>query len=361
MRFLAIFPVVLQHLAERFERNSPVNLHESVDFSFASFVLNRGFIGVYIFFVISGFILGLPFAASALRGGRKVNLKSYYVRRLTRLEPPYIIAMTIAALALLVMGMYSLSEMLPHYSASIFYLHNIIYRKWTFINPPVWTLEIEVQFYIMAPFLALFIFKIGHVLVRRISLVAFIVGIMLFQQYFDIQERYTNFTILGHLHYFLIGFFLADIYLNEWKTEIKKHVVFDFLSILAFVSLIYSWSWQFPLVNCIIFSFSLWLLFFSVFKSIWVNRFVTLPWITAIGGMCYSIYLIHLPITELFIRITGHLTFSNYYLVNYLIQLIMLIPVLLCLSIIFYLAIEKPCMYKDWPQRFKMFFLKRLA
>jgi len=48
---------------------------------------------VELFFAISGFILGVPFASRYLLGAPKVNLKSYFLRRLTRLEPPYFLAL----------------------------------------------------------------------------------------------------------------------------------------------------------------------------------------------------------------------------------------------------------------------------
>ena len=54
-----------------------------------------GFRGVELFFVISGFILGLPFAAHYLKGAAPVSLRKYYLRRLTRLEPPYIVALLV--------------------------------------------------------------------------------------------------------------------------------------------------------------------------------------------------------------------------------------------------------------------------
>ena len=34
-----------------------------------------------------------PFAAHYIKGARSVNLRKYYLRRLTRLEPPYIVAL----------------------------------------------------------------------------------------------------------------------------------------------------------------------------------------------------------------------------------------------------------------------------
>ena len=46
-----------------------------------------------LFFVLSGFILGLHHLKHYLKDSNKVSLKSYFLRRVNRLEPPYIIVM----------------------------------------------------------------------------------------------------------------------------------------------------------------------------------------------------------------------------------------------------------------------------
>ena len=51
-------------------------------------------IGVPIFYCLSGFILSMPFGKEVLLQGKRVAIKQFYGRRLTRLEPPYIIALT---------------------------------------------------------------------------------------------------------------------------------------------------------------------------------------------------------------------------------------------------------------------------
>ncbi len=353
LRFLAIFPVVIQHLSERYLRNSSVDFIKGYEYYFVTFIASRGFIGVYIFFMISGFILGLPFAEQYLKGGREVSLKKYYWRRVTRLEPPYILVITGVTVFLIAFGSYNIKDILPHFLASIFYVHGIIYQEWTLINPPVWTLEIEVQFYILTPFLAIIFFKTKSLILRRIILVSGLIVIILLQQYFEVPHQPTSLTILGHIQYFLLGFILADLYVNEWGNGILKKEIYNYISIVAFIVLIYSWSWNHLLVNRIIFTTFLVVLFYSIFRATWVNKFITLPWITAIGGMCYTIYLIHLPIFEFLIKYTAPFSFTNTFTVNFIIQFCLLVPLLVVMSIIFFLAIEKPCMHKDWPQHLR--------
>ena len=43
--------------------------------------------------------------------------------------------------------------LLPHFFASLFYAHGLVYGSWSEINAVTWSLEIEVQFYILAPLL----------------------------------------------------------------------------------------------------------------------------------------------------------------------------------------------------------------
>lgn len=361
LRFLAIAPVVVQHLAERIERRSPVSFIPGPEREFAAFMTDRGSVGVYLFFVISGFILGMPFAAQYLAGAKKVNIKSYFWRRLTRLEPPYLIVITLITLYLFVTGAETLRDLLPHFLATITYTHSLIYKTWSNINPPVWTLEIEVQFYILAPLLAITFFRITNTMKRRVALYGFILAVMLLQQQFHVLVGHASFTILAHIHYFLMGFVLADVYLTEWKEGIIKRDIFNYLGVIAFFALFITWSWNFEFIRRIMFLMTLFLLVYSVFKSTWFNKLVTLPWITAIGGMCYTIYLIHLPIIETLYAFTKGITLTQYFAPNLLLQFLILGPIILALSIIYFLLIEKPCMNKDWPAQLRNKLSKKKA
>lgn len=349
LRFMAIMPVLIQHFSERFERNTAIDfINPPGDNNMVSFLAARGFLGVYIFFVISGFVLALPFASNKLKNSKTVKLKQYYWRRITRLEPTYIIWMSVFFIIFVIHGHKLFSESLPDYLASITYTHGLLYHVWSPTNPPTWTLEIEVQFYMAAPFLACLFFSVNDKIKRRTLNVLCIILLMILQQYFKFYTNPYNLTILGHLHYFLIGFMLADIYLCDWQ-EIKENTFFDLIAVLAFITMIFTWSWNFEFIRRIFFALSLFIFFFAVFKSHHVKRFVCNPWITAIGGMCYTIYLIHLPFAEFLITFTKNIHVTDYFGVNLLIQQILFLPVILALSAIFFLLFEKPFMNKNWP------------
>src|SRR5205807_233343 len=121
-------------------------------------VMRYGWAGVQLFFAISGFILALPFAAHRLLGEKPVDLGKYFRRRLTRLEPPYILSLLgTFAFGLLISHQLSWAANGKHLLASLVYMHNLAFGHESYISTVAWTLEIEVQFYCLVPLL-----KIGR-------------------------------------------------------------------------------------------------------------------------------------------------------------------------------------------------------
>jgi peptidoglycan/LPS O-acetylase OafA/YrhL len=122
LRFVAIASVVLFHIYSALETRSPIpipRLPENLD-------AKRG---VELFFAISGFILGVPFASARFLNTPAVNLKQYFLRRLTRLEPPYIISLFVWALADWVTAHRTFSYLLPHLLSSCVYMQNPDLRR----------------------------------------------------------------------------------------------------------------------------------------------------------------------------------------------------------------------------------------
>ena len=351
LRFMAILPVLVQHLSERTQRYAAQDWVTPLADDPVAFWASRGTIGVFLFFAISGFILGLPFAKHHLQGGRKVGLKQYFWRRITRLEPPYIVWMVVFFLVLLVKGSYSFGELFPHLGASLFYLHNIVYEDYSVINPVAWSLEIEIQFYLLAPVLAWAFFRWPNKWLRRGLLIAATVGILVAQQAFGWVAMPYKLTLLWQLQYFLVGFLVADFFLVDWQGQNKAQGAsgWDFVAIAALIIMALSWSADMPkrLVFCVA------LLGFLVagFRGRFFTTFLRRPWIAAIGGMCYTIYLIHLPLLEALTPLTNKLGFTNIFGIHLLWQALLVFPVVFVVSAAGFLWLEKPCMDKDWPAK----------
>jgi peptidoglycan/LPS O-acetylase OafA/YrhL len=87
LRFFAIVSVVMWHIAQLVRKDHSVlqtTFNRDVVFPF----MHIGTIGVPLFFAISGFVLSLPFAEHYLNGRSRPRIGKYYLRRITRLEPP---------------------------------------------------------------------------------------------------------------------------------------------------------------------------------------------------------------------------------------------------------------------------------
>lgn len=351
LRFMAIIPVLIQHLSERTQRYATQDWATPLAEDQVVFWASRGTIGVFIFFAISGFILGLPFAKYHLQGGRKVGLKSYFWRRVTRLEPPYMVWMIVFFLVLLVKGSYGFGELSPHLGASLLYAHNLVYQDYSVINPVAWSLEIEIQFYLMAPILAWLFFRWQNKWLRRGLLVGGIVAILLAQQEFGWVAMPYKLTLLWQLQYFLVGFLVTDFFLVDWQGQNRGKGLWwwDVVALAGLIVMALSWSAYFP--KRLVFSIALLGFLVAGFRGRWFTQFLRKPWIAVIGGMCYTIYLIHLPLLEGLTPITTKLALTNIFGINLLLQALVVFPIVLAVSAVGFLWLEKPCMDKYWPAK----------
>ena len=112
--------------------------------------LNRLEVGVTLFFLISGFLLYRPFAASRLIGARSTRLRDYLRRRLLRIVPGYWLALTVLAIWPGLPGVFS-----GHWW--VYYGFAQIYSDSTILNGigPAWSLCVEMTFYLVLPLYAL--------------------------------------------------------------------------------------------------------------------------------------------------------------------------------------------------------------
>ena len=139
LRFLAIAGVFVHHIVRFLTGTTEVPLAVPLAMDTPGRIADQGVYGVQLFFIISGFILVLPFAAHYLNGGARISLGKYYLRRITRLEPPYL------AIMLMCFGLRvwawneSPTELFPHLLASMTYLHTWIYGSFSEINPVAWS------------------------------------------------------------------------------------------------------------------------------------------------------------------------------------------------------------------------------
>ncbi len=122
------------------------------------FVSSFGYIGVFLFFVISGFCIHLQWAKARANGQpQSIQFVSFWRRRFRRLYPPYLIAFALFMLmAALTTGINFTHFFVYDVVMHLLMLHNLDPNTCYSINGVFWTLAIEEQLY-LAYFLLLFL------------------------------------------------------------------------------------------------------------------------------------------------------------------------------------------------------------
>lgn len=139
----------------------------------AGLPLPGGFVGVDIFFVISGFVITLMLSREWERKG-SIHLGSFYLRRLRRLTPAaatVIVATIVLSVLLLPPGKPAEAAVRTGLAASVFIANWVIagltgdyFAPDAHINPMLhmWSLSVEEQFYLGFPLLFLLLLRLGR-------------------------------------------------------------------------------------------------------------------------------------------------------------------------------------------------------
>jgi peptidoglycan/LPS O-acetylase OafA/YrhL len=354
LRFIAISAVLFHHLMAMYlsgsGRSPEVRTYSewfaAADQSWLVVPAYCGHFGVNLFFVISGFILALPFAKRAFNGKAAPDLKSYYLRRVTRIEPPYLLSLIV--IFLIHWRQWGANEyglrVVPNLIASLFYSHGFVYGRESAINGVAWSLEVEIQFYLLTPLLVR-LFRLRNAAARRALILALIVGFGLLPQWviYPSGSARLPLTLLNFAHYFLTGFLLVDLYLTGRLRGADKRLAWD-LATLAGAAAIFATLSRFGQFYFLL-PLMVGLLYAGFFMGRLSNAFVRTRWITIIGGMCYTIYLYHiLIISNLMTQTMPLASIARPFNLDFALQCLMILPVVLAVCALLFFFAEKPFM-----------------
>lgn len=200
-----------------------------------------GYLGVEIFFVITGFVL--PYSMYRSNFELK-NFGVFMLKRIIRIYPAYILAVGLSVALALVTHRYHISH--KALAAHLFLLNDILHL--TFISPVFWTLSIEFQFYLLVGLIypALTNNKTSIATIAVLSLISYFIkspayifhwfpyfgmGILIFNKQITKLNRSTfyiititiiSFTVFKDDHYKAIAAAFAILFIDLVKME-RKH------------------------------------------------------------------------------------------------------------------------------------------
>jgi len=351
LRFIAIAAVVLHHVTASYLQNTerlgrvdlPAQWWDVFPKSAAIAVGYAGHFGVHLFFVISGFILALPFATRYRQGNPRPNLRAYYLRRLVRLEPPYVLNIILSMLLIACVNP-DWRALGQHFWASLFYLSGTAFGHASWINGVAWSLEVEVQFYLVLPLLAVS-FSVRSAVVRRLLLLTAVLLLAWLAQRLIHPDLYPRlqFSLFNYLHFFFAGFLLADLYQAHVVRGFRRRLWWDAVALLAAGLIFVILTRRYDLYHFTP------LLIVALYIGIFLGRIghfcIRQRLVVVIGGMCYTIYLYHFMVIDLMAPLTmGWASPDRPILTDLLLQCALLIPPILLVSGLLFTLVERPCM-----------------
>lgn len=266
--------------------------------------IESGFLGVDVFFVVSGFLMAILY--------KQGESKKFFSRRAKRLLPAYFATVIVTLLtALFVVRPSELPQVVEQGIYSLFFANNFgfwaqnSYFSKSDFNPllHLWSLAVEIQFYLIVPLLAWFFRKskifLFLALFGSLASCIFMLGISPKTSFFMMPLRVWE---------FLIGFVVAYYFSINGNLKYSQYTGLGLVGLIGLclipllningesVSRITGHPGLYALLVCIATAL---VLAFGLPKRLLETKFATL--LAKIGDYSYSIYLVHFPIIVLYL------------------------------------------------------------
>lgn len=335
LRAIAVISVIIYHLNENW--------------------LSGGFLGVDIFFVISGFLITGIIITEIQQNS--FSLKQFYTRRIKRIYPAFITVMALVSFIASAIFIYNdFNKLRKTIELAIAFLSNFYlgltqgYFDLSANENPVlhiWSLAVEEQYYLIFPLILILAYK----KFREIK-VLFIITLILFfillatsfvsANFYKEVLHQPNIYYLSNLRFpeLLVGSLLAIYHNLSNKVQLSKQVN----NILAILSTLLLFSCLFLMNNNIAYIPGVTLILPCIFTALIIhttsqNNIVKLclsnKAIVFIGKISYSLYLYHWIFIAFAYYITGEKQINN--------QSIAIVIVLtIIFSVLSYYLIEQP-------------------
>lgn len=304
LRGLAVLAVVLFHTNEG---NFPL-----------------GYLGVDVFFVISGFVvtpLILRVFTDKIDGrGKLSNLRHFYKRRFYRLAPALAAILVISAILIFLFGPVGDHQRFARQGVTtLFLLGNVGAYKYSgdYFSPNpnplvhTWSLSVEEQIYIILPLVLLFIInkrrsvkKISVVvlgIVSVVSFVSFLYPVILEPLYsragIELASQFSFYSPIDRIWQFTVGG-LAFLSMDRYQ-KLTRRIPRGLNILIAIIMILVLFGPFHTNLKTSSILASLSALFVIIFRSLNTLPNVLIHKLAWVGDRSYSIYLVHMPVLYL--------------------------------------------------------------
>ena len=308
LRGFAALSVVVYHVIELFDWKSFPSAGPLLWF-------RAGWMGVDLFFVISGFVIGLSAFAEIDKRGAWNFQGAFFSRRVARIVPLHYLTMFV--FVVFISPELLFTNFWTNFGSHLLFVHNLNVNLHGAINGSNWSLATEMQFYVLMLLVAPWIrtgrwWAIAAVFIGTAW--AWRYGVTLFVQQSSQLGPFPVFVaatqLPGMLDEFVAGLLLARLVRSELGKKllgggVSVQVVFLALAVIVLsVTMAIYWRyasfWNYPLMvtmwrSLLALSFALVLLFAISIKVTGVPRKILSP-LFYLGTISYGIYLWHLPV-----------------------------------------------------------------
>ncbi|MDE1191337.1 MAG: acyltransferase [Arachidicoccus sp.] len=306
---------------------------------------------VLFFFVLSGFVIHLKYSKQIKEGNTILDKRKYFIRRATRILPPYLFAFLVTFICDSIVAHYRFSiythtTQIPGLNKNIVFNHswlsligNLFFLQTAYVpvfgsNGSIWSLKYEWYFYMLYPILFFFNKKTVPLTLAGVFLI-FVVYVLGFQTHFILLDQIAP-AVLS----WWTGAFIADIY-NEriHLNTLIRRIIYACTLLLLLVPVLHDYKMNASLKDQIAaVGFGGLLLFLLDFRTNrWIQYVGKLKWL---GDCSYTLYLIHAPIIILMNGIL--LTYTNNILPATFMYVLIAVILVTVLAYGIHFLVEKP-------------------
>lgn len=323
--------------------------------------------GVQMFFVMSAFLLYLPFACDPQNNTDLKNkfITNFYKRRLVRIYPAFLL-FSLVLLVLTIFNIYGQVNF-KNFIANVFFLQQIgvaggVEKIHPDYLPGTWSLVIEICFYSILPLIVFL--KNRKWLVSIICITSIAMG-MLYRVFYAViygdvqlstdQSFVASLNAVSFIDSFAFGILGAQIY--AWimgRSEYVQRIFiwsFSLISITGLVCILIEpmhpyplrWAWLSSIDHKFFLGFiSACLLISITLKNSYLEKLFSYAPLRIIGIASFSLFLTHSLVWSLFVDPLFNIFNITSFHDKLLIGILLVMPICILLSVFFYLLIELP-------------------